>query len=316
MTAMVAGGDAPQTMTVGIAAVERDTGLSKDTLRVWERRYGFPTPERDALGERSYPLAQVDKLRTLKRLIDLGHRPGKVVALPIEELQRLAQASGGEAKPGLLRAETGDDLAGLMDLLTAHRLDDLRAGLSQLLLRKGLAAFVVEVVAPLNERVGDAWLRGSVQIFEEHLYTEIVGGLLRNAILSVPRADTRPRIVLTTFPQEPHGLGLLMAEASFALDGGQCISLGVQTPLGDIVLAAQAHRADVVALSFSAAVNAHQAAEGLVELRAALPAHVEIWAGGGLPLLHRRPPPGVQVLHALDEVAPAIVRWRQAHATP
>lgn len=29
---------------LSIAAVERDTGLTKDTLRVWERRYGFPTP--------------------------------------------------------------------------------------------------------------------------------------------------------------------------------------------------------------------------------------------------------------------------------
>ena len=35
---------------VGIAAVERDTGLGKDTLRVWERRYGFPTPERERFG--------------------------------------------------------------------------------------------------------------------------------------------------------------------------------------------------------------------------------------------------------------------------
>jgi hypothetical protein len=33
-----------------IAAVERDTGLAKDTLRVWERRYGFPQPGRDANG--------------------------------------------------------------------------------------------------------------------------------------------------------------------------------------------------------------------------------------------------------------------------
>ncbi len=43
-------------ITLSIAAVERDTGLSKDTLRVWERRYGFPTPGRDTLGERAYPL--------------------------------------------------------------------------------------------------------------------------------------------------------------------------------------------------------------------------------------------------------------------
>ena len=41
------------TPTFNIAAVERDTGLSKDVLRVWERRYGFPAPTRDDNGERS-----------------------------------------------------------------------------------------------------------------------------------------------------------------------------------------------------------------------------------------------------------------------
>ena len=40
---------------LSIAAVERETRLSKDVLRVWERRYGFPRPERDANGERCYP---------------------------------------------------------------------------------------------------------------------------------------------------------------------------------------------------------------------------------------------------------------------
>ncbi len=76
-------------LTVSIAAVERDTGLSKDTLRVWERRYGFPQPQRDAYGERVYPLEQLDKLRLVKRLIDQGFRPGKIVGLPVAELQRL-----------------------------------------------------------------------------------------------------------------------------------------------------------------------------------------------------------------------------------
>ncbi|HRF13460.1 MAG TPA: MerR family transcriptional regulator, partial [Candidatus Accumulibacter phosphatis] len=64
----------------GIAAVERDTGLSKDVLRVWERRYGFPAPCRDANGERSYPAEQVERLRLIKRLMDQGHRPGKLIA--------------------------------------------------------------------------------------------------------------------------------------------------------------------------------------------------------------------------------------------
>ena len=45
--------------TWSIAEVERETGLGKDTLRVWERRYGFPVPLRDALGERAYPDEQL-----------------------------------------------------------------------------------------------------------------------------------------------------------------------------------------------------------------------------------------------------------------
>ena len=69
-----------------IADVERDTGLSKDTLRVWERRYGFPMPVRDALGERQYDNEQLIRLRHIRRLIDAGHRPGGVVALPLIEL--------------------------------------------------------------------------------------------------------------------------------------------------------------------------------------------------------------------------------------
>jgi DNA-binding transcriptional MerR regulator len=65
-----------QEPTLSIAAVERDTGLSKDTLRVWERRYGFPAPTRDAIGERLYGRADLQKLRMLKRLLDAGHRAG------------------------------------------------------------------------------------------------------------------------------------------------------------------------------------------------------------------------------------------------
>jgi len=299
-----------------IASVERDTGLSKDTLRVWERRYGFPAPDRDALGERLYPLDQVDKLRTLKRLLDLGHRPGRVVGLPIEELQRLAQASAGASLRSAQPVHTQDDLDGLLRLLTAHHFDELRGQLSQLLLRKGLAPFIAEVVAPMNERVGEAWTRGALQIFEEHLYTEVVQGLLRGAIGSIQRSGQRPRVLLTTFPQEPHGLGLLMAEATFALEGCHCFSLGVQTPVWDIALAAEAQQADIVALSFSSAVNANQALDGLAELRGRLPASVEIWAGGGCPTLHRRAPRGVLALRRLEEIAPALQRWRQAGATP
>jgi hypothetical protein len=67
-----------------ISQVERETGLSKDTLRVWERRYGFPSPARNRNDERMYSDDQVQRLRVIRRLLDSGLRPGKIVGLPPE----------------------------------------------------------------------------------------------------------------------------------------------------------------------------------------------------------------------------------------
>ncbi|MCX7229299.1 MAG: MerR family transcriptional regulator [Burkholderiales bacterium] len=299
-----------------IAAVERDTGLSKDTLRVWERRYGFPHPDRDQFGERVYPIEQVDKLRVLRRLMDAGHRPGKVIHLPIEQLQALAaETTASSVIPrsmGDANAEH-EDLQRYLELIKAHEVDSLRRALSQAQLRIGMERFVTEIVSPLTRMVGDAWARGYVEVFEEHLYTESIQVVLRGAIGTIPQPARRPRILLTTIPQEPHGLGLLMAEAILALEGCRCVSLGVQTPIWDIVLASSAHRADVVALSFSAVVNPNQVLDSLVELRQKLPAGTEIWAGGNCPILQRRPPADITVLNELIEIQPTIRRWREAH---
>ena len=38
-------------------------GISPNTLRSWERRYGFPSPERSAGGHRQYSLAEIEALR-------------------------------------------------------------------------------------------------------------------------------------------------------------------------------------------------------------------------------------------------------------
>ena len=299
-------------ITLSIAAVERDTGLSKDTLRVWERRYGFPLPGRDAFGERAYSLVEVEKLRIVRRLLDAGHRPGRIVPLALHQLQELADQTVDQPlrQPAALLAM--DELRAHIDIIRSHDARRLRAELTRLLSRVGVARFVTEVVAPLNTAVGDAWIRGQLEIFEEHLYTEAVQVVLRAAIAGVPEpADPdSPRVLLSTFPAEPHGLGLLMAEALLVLEGCRCVSLGVQTPVWDLVLAAKALRSDLVALSFTGCMGPNQIASGLAELRAKLPPSVAVWAGGSAPVLIRRPVAGVQAFASLAEVPAAILKLR------
>ena len=324
-----------------IAAVERDTGLSKDTLRVWERRYGFPQPVRDAAGDRLYPPEQVERLHAIRRLLDAGHRPGRVVALAPQALQALAEntplpasarlvppaaaaalAAGQGAAPARASALPPDPGAALVEgylaLVASHDVHQLRSALAQDALRLGLVAFVAQRVAPLNVAVGEAWIQGRFRVFEEHLYTECMTGVLRRAIASIapPQGRGAPRVLLTTVPHEPHALGILIVEALLALEGCHCLSLGTQTPLGDIVRAAQVHDADVVALSFTAVQAAPAVLSALRELRRQLPARTALWVGGSCPALYQRPLDGVLALPAIESLPAEVARWRSlAQAT-
>ena len=303
-----------------IAAVERETGLGKDTLRVWERRYGFPTPERDSAGDRQYSAAQVQQLKLISRLLDAGLRPGKVVGLEAAELHALLAQHATAPSAVLSRtisagSATDALIADLLNAIGTHDLHALRHGLSHAQLRMGLAPFVTDLVVPLTRAVGEAWAQGRFEVFEEHLYTEVVTRVLRHAIASLAPASAPegPKVLLTTVPQEQHGLGLLMVEALLALEGCACVSLGTQTPLTDIAQAAPAHRADVVALSFS---NVHKAAvvqSSLRELRARLPGTTALWVGGACTALYQWPLAGVSAVEHLSGLQPLVAQWRHTH---
>ena len=195
-----------------IAAVERDTGLSKDVLRMWERRYGFPIPDRNGNGERSYPAEQVERLRLIKRLMDAGHRPGKLIATSTEELSALAPRRAVPAAADNGAGEAAAELTKLLALIKQHDVPGYQQAMQQRLARQGLHHFVQDTIAPLTRHVGAAWEEGSVEVFEEHLFTELTKRLLRQAIATLPGGSRSPRIVLTSVPDEPHVLGLLMAE--------------------------------------------------------------------------------------------------------
>jgi len=311
--------------TWSIAEVERETGLGKDALRVWERRYGFPVPLRDAQGERAYPQDQVQRLRLLKRLLDCGHRPGKVVALPLVQLQALLQAESDSGTPAVrqravrMEAELADADAWVQWLAT-DRTDLIRQALQQQILRQGLGTVVDQLVAPLCVLVGQAWLRGDVSVYQEHLFTETLQSVLREAIASVDVSgqslQQRPRVLLTTTPGEQHGLGLLMAECHVALESCVRFVLGTSTPIADIVLAVRQLRIDVLALSFSAYASRRDLLDSLQQLQEQLPAGVALWVGGAAAAAHSRSlPASVVLMRRPGDVSVQVDQWRASQAT-
>jgi len=257
-----------------IRVVARRTGITEATLRMWERRYGFPDPSRRPSGARMYSVEQVEALELIAKALELGYRAGEVVAKPADELaQLIAEARGSHA--------TGEiaDVAGLMALVEAEDPPVLAQALRRALAALGIRRFVRELAEPLLVEVGERWHAGELSIRHEHFLTEAMTTELRQA-LALAGGAGRPLVMLATLPGERHGLGLQLTALYLASWGAGCRSLGVDTPPREIAEAAVAQHADAVGLSVSMVEDHHDVVGDLSTLRSELPDSVPLWVGG------------------------------------
>lgn len=281
-----------------ISNVERDTGISKDTLRVWERRYGFPVPERNAKGERLYPDNQVAQLVTIRKLLDHGMRPNKVVPLIPEELQALADEYLGS----FTDRDIPDDLKEI--LLAVQRCDLARLDelLHSQLAMKGLEGCVIKVISPMMEWIGELWAAEHLEIFEEHLLTRQIYRFLDLVISRSILPEGEKPIILATLPGEQHGIGLIMTEAILLTRGIPSINLGAQIPITQLAMVAERADARAIGLSFSASFPARKIRPQMNELLEATPDSVEILIGGTGTLHLKRVPQRVRLIRNFNQL--------------
>ena len=84
-------------------------------------------------------------------------------------------------------------------------------------------------------------------------------------------------------------------------------------PLTEIANAATAHRADIVALSFSVAFPYRRIPALLDQLRTMLPESTSLWAGGS-GVSHAEAPEGITLMRSLDDGLAALAGWRADHS--
>ena len=240
--------------------------------------------------------------------MDTGLRPGKLIRQSLDELNALAERRASHPRREALAPAIERDV---LTLLKATTRAGLHATLASLLMRQGVQRFVLETIAPLNRAVGEAWMRGELQVFEEHLYTEQLQVALRGALNAFPRQGGTPRVLLTTVPGEQHGIGLLMVEALVSPEGAQCISLGTQTPFEDIRRAAAraqgAHCRVVVLGGVSAAAGRRRPGEAA---HGSCRRQVALWAGGEITRRLRKSLPGVLLIADIGDTLSALKNWR------
>lgn len=264
-----------------IAVASRLSGVPIETLRVWERRYGFPRPERVAgTNRRVYSEREIARLRLVMRALDRGFRAGDVVPRKGHEIEALL---GADAALEPAPSAAPDTLAGVAELVGLLVADDVAAfdlELRRLAGALGPKAFVTHVAHPLAVAVGEAWEAGRLAVRQEHYASESLVTQLRLALGALQDVSGAPVVVLATLPGEAHGLGLAMVAVYLALSGAKPRILGTNTPAEQIADAARALRADVVGLTITLASASKTLARELRSLSLSLPRGTRLWLGG------------------------------------
>ncbi len=267
--------EAPRGYSIRVAS--RLTGVSSDTLRMWERRYGFPKPVRNGSKVRVYTDADIERLVLISRALKAGFRAGEVIHRSVEELRSVLANS---ARIETENEQRTPNIDSLLARLIADDPDGLRDELRRSVALLGPRQFLIDVAAPLVERVGEAWAAGRIAVRHEHLLSEVLSSQLRLLASAYDDRLSGPVVLLAGFTDEQHGLGLHMVALYLALEGITPRLLGVNTPPDQVAEAAVALAVQVVGVTVSSSSDIEVTEGHLRRLLSTLPADMPVWLGG------------------------------------
>lgn len=281
---------------LSVGRLAEATGISADTLRIWERRYGKPKPLRLPSGHRRYPRTMVPWLRKVSEGLARGQRPSHLLELSDEQLDALLAESAHQ--------QLAEDVRSWLELVKTARVEELQRDVEAVADRVTVIDFLETYLAPLLREIGSRWSAGELEVRHEHLTTEVVESVLRKVRARLAARHTgapRATLLLANLPGEQHGIGIQMVATLCAEFGVHPRILGANTPLAEIALCAQETAPDAVAIGVSLAHAGVSADRLLAELRGMLPDELPLVVGGEGSRSGRRGPRGVRVFEALRD---------------
>ncbi len=137
------------------------------------------------------------------------------------------------------------------------------------------------VLVPALHRIGELWAAGELSVAQEHFAAQRIDGFLRSllSISTAPEADRR--VLLASFAEDDHELGLLGTALRIASWGYKPLVLGARTPPSALRAGVEGLQPDLVALSVTVAPPRARARELVEEYASACGAIPWIVGGAG-----------------------------------
>ncbi|MDZ4855537.1 MAG: MerR family transcriptional regulator [Nitrospirota bacterium] len=242
-----------------IHRVAKLTGLSKDVIRVWERRFGILKPTRGANRYRNYSDEDVALLRFLKEQLDAGGSIGELAKLGREELL-------GRARAGAPRASFADNTFSRLMRELLSTLNPFDRVIFEKRLNGAVAVVPFEealhgILLPLQEQVGQLWHDGHIDVAIEHYVTKQIQQKIFSAMNQLPVAEFGAKVIVACPPGEEHDIAALTVAYRCRLRGCRVYYLGANVPVASLANLCGKVEPDLTIMSFPLALSDGKATE-------------------------------------------------------
>ena len=261
-----------------IHRVAKLTGLSKDVIRAWERRFGLLKPTRGANRYRNYTDHDVALLRYLKAQLDAGASIGELSRVGRDELLKRALPS----TPSVTGLDSTFSRL-LQEMLSA--LDPFDRVNFERRLNGAVAIVPFEealhgILLPLQEQIGQLWHDGHINVATEHYVTKQIQQKIFSAMNQLPVADFGPAVVVACPPDEMHDVAALTVAYRCRVRGCRVYYLGANVPVASLTQLCNNVRPDLTILSFPLALPERKAEKLLHTLAVELSPISDLAVGG------------------------------------
>lgn len=221
--------------TFTMQTIVRQTGIAPDTLRAWERRYGFPEPARSVGGHRLYSMREVEAIRWVLQKQKEGLRAKQAIDLWKRETQNAQMSLPSFA----LAASAGEAVAALRDewVRACLALADDRATQTfhhaNALL--GPEDALLHVVTAGLSHVGEQWATGAASVAQEHFASAVAMRQAQSLLNGEPRATRHEQLLISCPDGEIHVYPSVVLTYLLRRRGWPVLFLNASLPLADLL---------------------------------------------------------------------------------
>jgi len=205
------------------------TGVKAHTLRIWEKRYNFISPDRTDTQIRSYNDEELVVLLNVSLLNKNGIKISRIADMSREQIAEKVIEFTAKNNPEQSQEKLLIALVEMDEQLFRNTLQDLIDSC-------GLELTFTEHLIPFLDRIGVMWQVGTINPAQEHFISNLIRQKIISTIdgLDIPKTQNNP-VMLFLPEHEWHEISLLFYQFSLRKNGIATVYLGQSLPYDSLL---------------------------------------------------------------------------------